>query len=58
MTLLAKHTKITKEFTAGHKTTRAKAQATAAEWNNPETGYHAQVIALNGGFICRVVVNN
>jgi hypothetical protein len=49
---------MTKEFTVGHKTTKAKAQATAAEWHDPETGYHAQAIAINDGFICRVVVNN
>jgi hypothetical protein len=48
----------TQDTTVGNITTKENAALTAANWHNPSLGYHAQVIAKNNGFICRLVIND
>tara|TARA_R110000764_G_scaffold195691_1_gene280870 strand:+ start:433 stop:630 length:198 start_codon:yes stop_codon:yes gene_type:complete len=52
------HTMKTQDTTVGTITTKENAALTAAHWHNPRLGYHAQVIAKNNGFICRLVIND
>jgi hypothetical protein len=47
----------TMDTTVGAVTTFEKATQTANKWHKPEIGYHAQVIAKDGGYICRIVIN-
>ena len=55
---LIKNTMKTQDTTIGSITTREEAQRTADQWRNPEMGFHTQVIEKDGGYICRLVVND
>ena len=53
-----KSTHKTQDTTVGSITTREEAQRTADHWRNPAKGFHTQVIEKDGGYICRLVVND